>query len=408
MMALENFEQVLAAAQAGSSLHPAWKKFVNTRFFVAVLAPADAEAEAEAGAAPVLCLPGGAQPVRIAETRERIDAVDGGVLLALAGADLVRLVPDGVGVAVVLSAHTFDIAASRIAWIRNSIDATLAKATQAREAAVAAAGSTPAPAPAVAVPPPAAPEKHAPVALPWPARRPESAGAYEDLVFMEEEPPPAAPTAGYSDRSGRIDRRRALAYGLPLLAGLGLAGKVLLGGESGPAQSALALDAGGSDAAGPAGPAGAGRTAGGPLASAVWTSPDGGLTIEFPAHPEEDAVRAHLRERLGALRMRQFSALAHSENYKVQVLDLGTAPADPEATMLALQASLLARDAVLTVPPMELIFKGYPGRDIKAGQRLIRMAVVNATVYIATADAADDAASMRRAGEFIGSLALNQ
>ncbi|NHZ40779.1 hypothetical protein [Massilia aquatica] len=381
MMASENFEQVLAAAQAGASLHPAWKKFVNTRFFVAVHAPAGANA------GHTLRLPDGGQPLLISEVRERLDPGaegEGGLLLALAGADLVRVLPDGVGIAVALSGQTFGIAASRVAWIRKSIEATLAKAAQAR------AASAPAPAPASAP---------APAAAPWPTLDLQPAGGYEELVFIEEEAAPAVPMLD------RIGRGRALALGLAMLAVLGLAGQALLRGDGGPAPMARAPGSA-ATAQAEAG-AGAGK-AGAPLASQTWTSPDGAMTIAFPGQPDEDAVRASMLERLGAVRMRQFSAAAHSETYRVQVLDLGTPPADPEASMLALQKTLLGKNDAMTVPPMDLIFKGYPGRDIKAGQRLIRMVVVAATVYIATADADAAPASMARAGAFIGSLALTQ
>lgn len=378
-MASENFEQVLAAAQAGASLHPAWKKFVNTRFFVAVHAPAGGNA------GHTLRLPDGGQPLRISEVRERLEqgaAGEDGLLLALAGADLVRVLPDGVGIAVALSGQTFDIAASRVAWIRKSIEATLAKAAQAR--------ATPVPDPSPV---------QAPAPAPWPTLDLQPAGGYEELLFIDEDAAPAVPMLE------RIGRGRALALGLVVLAGLGLAGQALLQRAGGQPQTAHAPGPEGAPLAGPAAAAG---KAGAPLASQTWTSPDGAMTIAFPGKPDEDSVRASMLERLGAVRMRQFSAAAHSESYRVQVLDLGAPPADPEASMLALQTTLLGTNAVMTVPPMELIFKGYPGRDIKAGQRLIRMVVVGATVYIVTADADPAPASMARAGAYIGSLALTQ
>ncbi len=382
-MASENFEQVLAAAQAGPSLHPAWKKFVNTRFFVAVNAPAGEHA------GHTLRLPDGGQALRISEVRERLDPGadgEGGLLLALAGADLVRVLPDGVGIAVALSGQTFDIAASRVAWIRKSIEATLAKAAQARAAAAPPADPAPHPAPA-------------PTAAPWPTLDLQPAGGYEELVFIDEDAAPAVSTLD------RIGPGRALAGGLALLAGVGLAGWALLHRDGGQAPTAQAF---GPDSVVQAGSAAAAGKAGAPLASQTWTSPDGAMTIAFPGQPDEDAVRASMLERMGAVRMRQFSASAHSETYRVQVLDLGTPPADPEARMLALQATLIGDNADMTVPPMELVFKGYPGRDIKAGQRLIRMVVVGATVYIVTADADPAPASMARAGAYIGSLALTQ
>ncbi|NHZ88545.1 hypothetical protein F2P45_05835 [Massilia sp. CCM 8733] len=402
MMASENFEQVLAAAQAGESLHPAWKKLVRTQFFVAVLAPADGDAGY------TLHLPQGARAILMSEVRERLADAEGSLLVALPGADVVRMVPHGVGLAVTLSEQVFEIAASRVAWIGKSIEATLLKAAQARAAATPPAAPDPAsasdPTPAAAAPyAPAAPQKTAPAAGRLPVLEPMPAGAYEDLVFVDEDPPP--PTVPLLDRIGR---KRALAYGLPLLAAAGLAGQALMRAMAERPRSAQAFGGSGDGATRDAGPAGAARKGGAPLASQVWTSPDGALTIEFPGKPDEDAVRANMLERMGAVRMRQFSASAHSESYRLQVLDLGTAPDDPEAAMLKLQATLLGHNDVLTVPPMELIFKGYPGRDIKAGQRLIRMVVVGSTAYIATADADAAPASMARAGAFIGSLALTQ
>ncbi|NHZ65111.1 DUF805 domain-containing protein [Massilia genomosp. 1] len=146
-----------------------------------------------------------------------------------------------------------------------------------------------------------------------------------------------------------------------------------------------------------------------PVANKVWTSPDGGMTIEFPIKPDEEIVRTHVRERMGAATMRQFSAWStNSENYRIQVLDIGLPPLDPDKTMVDLQAALLAHNDVLTAPPTALVFKGYPGRDIKAGRRLIRMVVVGSTVYIATADAGVTGESMQRASAFVESLALTQ
>lgn len=403
MMASENFEQVLAAAQAGESLHPAWKKLVRTQFFVAVQDPAD-------GGAYTLHLPQGARAIGMSEVRERLAGADGSLLVALPGADVVRMVPDGVGLAVVLSEQTFEIAASRVAWIRKSIEATLARAAEAR--AAAAPRVAPAPDPASASGPTAAgaapqvaaaPQKTPPSTGRLPVLEPMPAGAYEDLVFVDEDPaPPAVPLLD------RIGRKRALAYGVPLLAAAGLAGQALMRAMAERPRPAQALGGSSDGAAQDAGPVGVIRKGGAPLASQVWTSPDGGLTVAFPARPEEDTVRANTLERMGAVRMRQFSVVAHSETYKVQVLDLGAAPADPEAAMLRLQATLVGSDAVLTAPPMDLVLKGFPGRDIKAGPLLIRMAMVNATAYIASAEADASAPSMRRAGEFIGSLALNQ
>lgn len=143
-------------------------------------------------------------------------------------------------------------------------------------------------------------------------------------------------------------------------------------------------------------------------AGPVWTSPERGMTIAFPVKPDEDTVRADVLLRMGAVRMRQFSAFAHSETYRVQVLGLGAAPFDPDTVMRRVQANLLGDGDVMTAPPTELMINGYVGRDIRAARRLIRIVVVRTTVYIVTVDADPAPASMARAGAFIESLVLTR
>jgi uncharacterized membrane protein YhaH (DUF805 family) len=179
-MASETFEQVLAAAQAEGSLTPAWKKFVHTRFFVAIERTAGDDpgrftlhtnaADGKPGVA-----------IAIAEQRERVAAPAGTTLLALSGVDVVRRLPSGGGIAVALSEGVFDIPGERVEWLRKGIDASLARAAdKARQAgafptldAVPVAAPVTAPAaPAPAKPPaPAAPTlAKAPVA-PTPVQR---------------------------------------------------------------------------------------------------------------------------------------------------------------------------------------------------------------------------------------------
>lgn len=161
-MALETFEQVLGAAQAGESMNAAWKKFVNTTFFVPVAQPG--------GAGGVTLrtrdIQGdGNRAIMIAEVREAANDGQGSLLVALLGADVVCLLQPDAAIVVALSGRTFEIAHDRVAWLRKSIEAARAKSATARAAA-------PAPAPAAA--PAAAP---APVATAKavPPRRPANA-----------------------------------------------------------------------------------------------------------------------------------------------------------------------------------------------------------------------------------------
>lgn len=168
MMAMETFEQVLAAAQAEGSINTAWKKFVNTMFFVPVAQPA-------AGDAGALRLRtrdpkgDGARDIVISEVRERAEDGQGSLLVALSGADVVRLLQADAAIVVALSDRTFDIACDRVAWLRKSIEASLAKAAKARETASVPAAAVPAP------PPAAAPVTLAKAPAPAPPRRPSNA-----------------------------------------------------------------------------------------------------------------------------------------------------------------------------------------------------------------------------------------
>ncbi|NHZ40778.1 DUF805 domain-containing protein [Massilia aquatica] len=160
-MTLETFEQVLTAAQADGSINPAWKKFVNTKFFVPVAQPG----AGESGGVRLRTRDSkgdGTQSIVISEVRERAEDGQGSLLAALSGADVVRLLQADAAILVALSDRTFDIAHDRVAWLRKSIEASLAKAAAARAAA---------PAPAPAAPAAVVLEKSAPAAPVAPAPR---------------------------------------------------------------------------------------------------------------------------------------------------------------------------------------------------------------------------------------------
>nr|WP_307731768.1 DUF805 domain-containing protein [Massilia antarctica] len=150
-MASETFEQVLTAAQANGSINPAWKKFVNTKFFVPVVQPG----ASETGGVKLRTRDGkgdGLRSIVISEVRERAEDGQGSLLAALSGADVVRLLQADVAIVVALSDRSFDIAHDRVAWLRNSIEASLAKAAAAKAGAAATVpAAAPAPAPAAAV-----------------------------------------------------------------------------------------------------------------------------------------------------------------------------------------------------------------------------------------------------------------
>lgn len=150
-MVSENFEQVLLAAQADGSLTPAWKKFVNTRFFVPVTHAShnDPGNNAE-NVALYTDVSTGMPSVTISEVRERLLPQQGDALVAMFGAELVRRLHGDAGILVALSEHVFSIAGDRVGWLRKGIAASQARAAEKK--ARAAPGVPAAPAPALTAP----------------------------------------------------------------------------------------------------------------------------------------------------------------------------------------------------------------------------------------------------------------
>ena len=168
-MTSETFEQVLTAAEADGAFTPAWKKFVNTRFFVAVVRPAGADArQFTLHLAPAA--QGGEPAVLISEVRAQLERRHGGDMATLSGAEVVRMLRADGAILVALSDRLFSIAKDRVDWLKKGIEAAQARAAaKAQEAAPAPVSiAKPAPAPQAAAPVSMA--KPAPQAAP-PVRR---------------------------------------------------------------------------------------------------------------------------------------------------------------------------------------------------------------------------------------------
>lgn len=141
-MSSDTFEQVLTAAQADGAFTPAWKKFVNTRFFVPVLRGAAGGPEDFA----LDVADEGGQSIQISEVRERLGQREAGALATLSGADVVRMLHADAAILVALSAGVFRIARERVEWLKKGIEASRAKAAaRALEAAAPVPAGAPAP-----------------------------------------------------------------------------------------------------------------------------------------------------------------------------------------------------------------------------------------------------------------------
>lgn len=186
-MTSETFEQILTAAEADGQYNPAWKKFVNTRFFVPVVPNGGADAK---GYTLLLGADGG-KAITISEVRERLAAPSGGVLASLSGADVVRLLQAEAAILIALSNRVFSIAGERVEWLKKGIEAAQARAAAKAGAATVTAPAAPAAAPvSIAKPAPApapvsiAKPEPAAVAPPVPRRQ----GGVLDIAALKPRP----------------------------------------------------------------------------------------------------------------------------------------------------------------------------------------------------------------------------
>jgi uncharacterized membrane protein YhaH (DUF805 family) len=175
-MASETFEQVLTAAQADGSFTPAWKKFVNTKFYVAIVRSPDSDPKnfnlhvQDAGGKPA---------VTISELRERLAPAPGNALVVMSGAEVVRRLHADAAILVALSDRAFSIARDRVDWLKKGIEASQARAAEKAKLAAGAA------APAVAQP--------APVPASASASAPAPAAVAPAPVTLAKAPPPLSP-----------------------------------------------------------------------------------------------------------------------------------------------------------------------------------------------------------------------
>jgi uncharacterized membrane protein YhaH (DUF805 family) len=154
-MTSETFEQVLAAAQADGAFTPAWKKFVNTRFFVPVLRPPGTDPKHFT----LNTAHDGGRAILISEVRERIERHYGAALTILSGADVVRMLDPEAAIMVALGGQPFNIASERVEWLKKGIEASQARAAAKAQPPLAPAPAAPAPLP---VPTPVSIAKPAP------------------------------------------------------------------------------------------------------------------------------------------------------------------------------------------------------------------------------------------------------
>lgn len=184
-MTSDTFEQILTAAEADGQFTPAWKKFVNTKFFVPVVPSGGADGKGFT----LLMGQDGGKSIRISEVRERLAAPSGGVLASLSGADVVRLLQAEAAILIALSDRVFSIAHDRVEWLRKGIEAAQARAAaKAGSASTMTAAAAPGAAPAAAAPPPVTLAKPQPAPAPPAPPLPRRQGGVLDIAALKPRP----------------------------------------------------------------------------------------------------------------------------------------------------------------------------------------------------------------------------
>lgn len=128
-MTPDSFEQLVGAAVASGDYKPVWRQFVRTRFLAPLV-----QAQNGAGEASELrVLPNqkdGKPMLLVAEEREKLALENSSDAQSLLGGEIVKKLPPGVAIGVVLSKGVFSIPANLVDWMRNSLQTSPAKKAQ--------------------------------------------------------------------------------------------------------------------------------------------------------------------------------------------------------------------------------------------------------------------------------------
>ncbi len=408
----ETFEQVLRAAQAAGSLTPAWKKFIKTKFFVAILRSPDDDPKNF-----LLSLtrnPSDGKPVVIvSEVRDRLDQHQGDGMAAVSGADIVRRLGNDGGILIELADSLFSISRKRVAWLRSGIEVTEARVAT-RKTLLAAAPAAPLPKLNVETDPPTVPANGGVFAAlaqgsvlreaATPARRErepapprverrtrERAKPRTGLEFFQPSEfqgatSPSLPEENFfplTPGAERLARARMVAGSVPVMLsviGIGIVAAIALvmGGMDPPAPPAASVQA-------PAAPRFASAPAAVPLAASApsalagmirFTPSDNSFSVMVPGTPDELELTPEQVEQMGELRMHQYKLVTDERIYTMQATDYGERlPENIAAAMDGMQASIVGQDGTL-IHAKTIGLQRAAGREVRVrlGNGAIRAA----------------------------------
>lgn len=369
------------AEQAAGSLRTAWKKFIKTKFFVAILRSPDDDprnfllhlVSSSADGTPTLV---------ISQVRERLDAQQGDGMVALSGADILRRLGDQGSIQVALREATFNISKKRVEWLRSGIEVTKARIV-IRKILQAAAP-----------------------AAPLPVLRVSSALPGELAPVPEDEPEP------------RVAQLLASPYFKPavgavvataLVAGIAIALTMVPEEVGAPLPPPPVFEAPLPErsAANPGvpGPAQAER-------SMTFRPMNNNFTVTLPGQAEEVELSPDQVALIGHLPTNHYRLQFDGRLYTMEATDYITrSPEESAAEMDARQKALVGTDGrLMSVKPLD--FPGGSGREVRVrmqngGVRAARFVFIGSRFSMVTVTAPNGDKSTPQIDAFLNSFTLN-
>ncbi|MFL6659131.1 MAG: hypothetical protein ACJ8GW_13720 [Massilia sp.] len=353
----QEWGDVALAAQAAGSLSEAWKLFIKTKFYVAILRSPDDDPKnylLQLSGDPDLALP----TLRIAEVRERLGAQQGDGVVALTGVEIVRRVEDGACIEVLLREGVFAISAKRTIWLRSGVKVALGRVATRRSLRAAA--------PAAPLPVLAPAAENLAVGLP-------DDGLDDEL--HEAAPGPASLAARY--------RKPAIAAAVVLVAGTAL---FMLG----TAHKAPVVVPRAFEAPLPSRTVVAPSPPGAPAVPdpvVVFAPQNSGFSVSLPGMAEELELPPDQARRLRDFRTNQYRLLYQGRLYTIEATDyLSRAPQNPGAEADVVQQSIIGSDGTL-VRATPLAIRGAVGREVRVslaggGERAARFVFVGSKFIV--------------------------
>lgn len=367
------------AEQAAGSLKSAWKKFIKTKFYVAILRSPDDDPRNFL--LHLVSIDGSAPTLIISEVRERLDQLQGDGMVALSGADILRRIGDQGGIQVALSEASFNISKKRVEWLRSGIEVTKARVV-IRKILQAAAP-----------------------AAPLPVLRVTSDAALQPAPVIEDDTLPSAASVLASPFF------KPVAIGVVALAVIGGATVFLVQSPETASAPAPAFEAPPPEHRPPPPTPGASPAA--PAARSMTFAPmNNSFKVNLPGQAEEVELSPDQVALIGHLPTNHYRLLFDGILYTMESTDYITrSPEESVAELDARQKAMVGTDGrLLSVKPLE--FQNGVGREVRVrmangGVRAAKMVFIGSRLSMVEVSAPKGAQSAPQIDAFLGSFQLN-